>query len=227
MGVSCTKDFKKSITTKLSRNKIPNPVKSNNHVYWTYSKKGKAIKYQVGVKECQICFREESLEQFRQITEKCRHEVQYCSQCIQKHIQAQMSNGNFDNIRCPCDKCNKTLKTTDAKKFFMGRQGEFERLDRIVRNKKLNAGNIITNLVCFKKYSNRHDKKFKESLAWIESNSTLCPSCKIPIQKIEGCDHMTCRKPGGCGKEFCWICQADWKKIKYLGDNWHKKTCRD
>jgi hypothetical protein len=24
-----------------------------------------------------------------------------------------------------------------------------------------------------------------------------------------GCTHMTCRKPGGCGHEFCYICLAD------------------
>merc|ERR1712048_615222 len=26
--------------------------------------------------------------------------------------------------------------------------------------------------------------------------------------------HMTCRKPGGCGHEFCWICMADWRSHK-------------
>lgn len=26
--------------------------------------------------------------------------------------------------------------------------------------------------------------------------------------------HMTCRPPGGCGYEFCWICLADWKQHK-------------
>lgn len=23
---------------------------------------------------------------------------------------------------------------------------------------------------------------------------------------------MTCRPPGGCGHEFCWICLGDWTK---------------
>lgn len=26
--------------------------------------------------------------------------------------------------------------------------------------------------------------------------------------------HMTCRPPGGCGYEFCWICLADWQTHK-------------
>lgn len=29
---------------------------------------------------------------------------------------------------------------------------------------------------------------------WIISNTKPCPSCSSPIQKTEGCNHMTCRK---------------------------------
>lgn len=29
-----------------------------------------------------------------------------------------------------------------------------------------------------------------------------CPHCATPMQKNDGCNHMTCR----CGKSFCWTC---------------------
>lgn len=29
---------------------------------------------------------------------------------------------------------------------------------------------------------------------WIINNTKPCPSCNSPIQKNEGCNHMTCRK---------------------------------
>lgn len=35
--------------------------------------------------------------------------------------------------------------------------------------------------------------------------SRPCPHCFAPIQRTEGCRHMTCR----CRHEFCWFCQAD------------------
>lgn len=43
---------------------------------------------------------------------------------------------------------------------------------------------------------------------WIEIvRYKICPSCKNPIEKNEGCNHMTCR----CKHEFCWICLKDWR----------------
>lgn len=54
-------------------------------------------------------------------------------------------------------------------------------------------------------------------IEWIkEKGAKNCPNCGEAIEKNSGCNHLTCRKPGGCGHEFCWIClQA-----------WNKRTCR-
>ena len=42
---------------------------------------------------------------------------------------------------------------------------------------------------------------------WVRENPSiraLCPNCKSPIEKIEGCDHMHCRQ---CKIHFCWKCK--------------------
>ncbi|PVF96661.1 hypothetical protein CPB86DRAFT_786740 [Serendipita vermifera] len=35
---------------------------------------------------------------------------------------------------------------------------------------------------------------------------------------------MTCRKPAGCGHEFCWLCLAPWNTINTTG---HYDYCPD
>ena len=43
-----------------------------------------------------------------------------------------------------------------------------------------------------------------ENITWILANTKQCPSCRKPIEKNQGCNHMTChREVGGCGFEFC------------------------
>ncbi|KAL3526483.1 hypothetical protein ACH5RR_011139 [Cinchona calisaya] len=47
-----------------------------------------------------------------------------------------------------------------------------------------------------------------ENTNWILSYTKPCPKCKRPIEKNNGCMHMTCRTP--CGFEFCWLCLGSW-----------------
>jgi len=56
-----------------------------------------------------------------------------------------------------------------------------------------------------------------EDVKWIKAHTKPCPKCKTPIEKNDGCMHMTCGSALGCGYEFCWLCMADWKKVHNRG----------
>ncbi len=60
-------------------------------------------------------------------------------------------------------------------------------------------------------------KNKEESLnvKYIVAHCKQCPKCRKPIEKNQGCNHMTCRSNiGGCGYEFCWICLESWESHK-------------
>ena len=50
-------------------------------------------------------------------------------------------------------------------------------------------------------------QKDVSSDSWFIKNTKVCPSCKNPIEKNQGCDHMTCK----CRYEFCWKCGQPWR----------------
>jgi len=50
------------------------------------------------------------------------------------------------------------------------------------------------------------DDLFKE---WAGQNDVKrCPSCRMGIEKIEGCNHMTCAM---CKTHICWVCMQTFK----------------
>lgn len=48
------------------------------------------------------------------------------------------------------------------------------------------------------------------SVKWLEENSKNCPRCGCHIQKIQGCNKITC---SSCQLFFCWICQAALSRV--------------
>ncbi|KAJ1308383.1 hypothetical protein OPQ81_004089 [Rhizoctonia solani] len=87
-----------------------------------------------------------------------------------------------------------------------------------------------TGLTCAQ-YNAQHVNRAREnqaSEAYIARNAKQCPNprCGRRIEKFDGCDHMTCRLPVGCGHEFCWICLADYRTILREGNHRHNPTCQ-
>ncbi|XP_028322213.1 E3 ubiquitin-protein ligase RNF14 [Gouania willdenowi] len=48
------------------------------------------------------------------------------------------------------------------------------------------------------------------SVDWLSENCKLCPRCGTNIQKVDGCNKMTCTS---CKQYFCWLCMAVLSKV--------------
>lgn len=55
------------------------------------------------------------------------------------------------------------------------------------------------------------EKKFK---SWSDGNLAIsfCPKCKTKVEKVEGCNHMTCYL---CGFQWCWICGGTYNEFHF------------
>ena len=60
------------------------------------------------------------------------------------------------------------------------------------------------------------DQMFQDFLKG--SKYKQCPSCKVWVERSEGCNHMKCR----CGMEFCYSCGSVYKQCDcgLFGGNW-------
>ncbi|XP_061472992.1 E3 ubiquitin-protein ligase RNF14 [Rhineura floridana] len=53
-----------------------------------------------------------------------------------------------------------------------------------------------------------------ESKEWLEKNSKPCPYCATLIEKLDGCNKMTCT---ACKQYFCWLCMGSLSRANPYG----------
>ena len=70
--------------------------------------------------------------------------------------------------------------------------------------------------------ANPRREEFERMEKWKEENCKVCPRCSRVIEKLEGCDMMTCgtdthrgegaNRQNGCGHEFLWSQAQPYKR---------------
>ncbi|CAD8125577.1 unnamed protein product [Paramecium sonneborni] len=53
--------------------------------------------------------------------------------------------------------------------------------------------------------------KNETNILWIVLNTKICPFCKKPVERSDGCNYLMCKPPGGCGNAFCYVCSNPWE----------------
>lgn len=130
-------------------------------------------------KTCTICF--ESYSYPYQARLACGH--YFCSDCIISMVSLAAKEQSIVALRCPDPSCKRVISIGDVKKMGFNSQ-------------------IVDNLHRAMTPIERPEVD-SETRRWLDFNTKPCPGCNRNIEKIKGCDHMTC---SSCAYEFCWVC---------------------
>ncbi|XP_076439863.1 E3 ubiquitin-protein ligase RNF14-like [Babylonia areolata] len=122
-------------------------------------------------------------------------DVVYCPRCQAVVIREQDASLNL----AYCMACCYSFCTECEQPWHQGTQctTDLERLDQQARRQNLDqrARDRYEDL-------RRQAEEKAKTLIELKAKTVPCPHCKALVEKIEGCNKMTCR----CGKFFCWMC---------------------
>ncbi|GFR90978.1 E3 ubiquitin-protein ligase RNF14 [Elysia marginata] len=127
----------------------------------------------------------------------------YCPRCDNVVIVEEDRESNL--AHCPL--CFFAFCTQCERGWHQGRSCETE--EEMLENleKQATGGNQNRALAAKLQELRRKMEEEIESKRMKKKVANKCPVCKIPVEKIGGCNKMTCK----CGAIFCWICSQQIK----------------
>ncbi|CAK63918.1 unnamed protein product (macronuclear) [Paramecium tetraurelia] len=175
------------------------------------------------------------------LVKKLRCEHRFCLYCYFNYLNDKIRNAQVMNILCPQQGCRETFQDSVIQNIVtqetFRKYLNFKYKNEIQKdpNKKWcpvpdcqyyverNPRSNITICkcgaqICFncgrlahlnRRCENYSDLQFQ--YAQNIYNIKQCPDCSSPVEKNQGCNHMTCR----CGYQYCWVCMQKYHAYHY------------
>lgn len=180
-----------------------------------------------GAFPCSICCEHYYKQDFFAL--KCGHE--FCAECSIEHVTTLINNASISCMQQGCPKfytlnhlhdlrvkpdlINQFVQTNQDFKVAVSTKLKYcpsPNCDSILKkpccsDKAICA--ICNDATCFKCGGKWHPQKtdcmaFADFASGRKDQYWPCPTCSTPIEKTEGCNHMTCTR---CKQHFCWVCK--------------------
>lgn len=117
-----------------------------------------------------------------------------CFPCIQRHVEVEILDDGFWNIRCPGANCRYHLLPEDVDK-------ELSASDLTHRAKQVYAE--LRGQSGSSRLRNALAAAMDDGLdSWTWRECQACPRCHVLAYRSDGCSHLACR----CGCHFCFVC---------------------
>ena len=178
------------------------------------------------VKQCSICIEGQTSENPLQAL-TCGHE--FHATCLGGYIKSAFlsRDTNFDELKCP----NFSLGCADV----LTR----EEIDDFTSSSSSSSAGAPGNAAILAFFDQRADERANPpvinsalpdaaELAELIAAGQLqiCPGCRIPTERTEGCNHMTCStNKGGCGVHYCYVCATPYNPLINNGIDWEARAC--
>ena len=194
------------------------------------------VSYRLIENPCQICY-EEMVDSWSM----CGSHM-FCRNCIQEFLHIKISESQVASLHCPGDECPHTftdeiifdLVTSPVYQKYL----KFKRRAEIMKdptvrwcltpncegyargsqeNPKIVCPECAAEM-CFRCGEAWHSRTCEEAVdrayeSWARGKEVqLCPRCRHRIEKIEGCNHMSCII---CDYQWCWLCRGAYTPMHF------------
>jgi len=185
---------------------------------------------------CTICYDDYEAVQIKNPLD-CGHK--FCQQCYIEYFANKISTNDLLEVKCPNDDCqviftDEKVKTLLPKEKF-DQYATFKKIKILNSNPnlrwcmKFGCGKYVVGeedskfvvcecgtKICFTCRNEYHpnqncddmlDAAYKDYLK--SKDVQRCPKCKFGVEKIDGCNHMTCCM---CNYQWCWLCRGKYSR---------------
>ncbi|CAE6452066.1 unnamed protein product, partial [Rhizoctonia solani] len=156
-------------------------------------------------------------------TPRCTHVRSICPACRTQYLNNMICVQGLTRVSCPQNGCHQHFSEADIERW--GDSASKSRYHYLIGIRRTALESLRSVQAAATPRNKRADEQ--ASAEYIRVYTKPCPSCAAPIAKYDdGCDHMKCAPPGGCGFEFCWLCLCDFEPIRQDGNHRHESFCK-
>ncbi|KAH6817998.1 hypothetical protein C2S51_001601 [Perilla frutescens var. frutescens] len=174
----------------------------------SYNDEERHANFSKNIHECSICLSEFAGSEFIRLP--CQHF--FCGKCLKKFSDIHIKEGTVLKLQCPeakcgadkdnhaqCSKCYYSFCTLCREKRHVGIACMTPEMKLAILQERQTSTSMVG------EQRHREEDMISQILSMEEINriAKQCPTCKIAISRIEGCNKMVC---DNCWTYFCYRC---------------------